>query len=107
MAKYKRFISETAVIAIIPGGVDTPAAKLGMHGIYFVLEYGQWDIEKEKSFFDEFIRLQGKPRKVVFLKDGIIETHSFEKSIGGNFMMRYVTPEEKDEIIEIYKNSEQ
>jgi len=107
VAKYKRFISETAVIAIIPGGVDTPAAKLGMRGIYYVLKYGQWDIGKETSFFDEFFRLQGKLRQVVFLKEGNIETHSFEKSIGGNFMLRYVTPEEKDAIIEIYKNSEQ
>ena len=106
VAKYQRFISETAVIAIIPGGVDTPAAKLGMRGIYFVLEYGKWNIEEKISFFDEFIRLQGKPRNVVFLKDGIIEAHSFEKSIGGNFMLRYVTLEEKEAITELYRNKE-
>ena len=106
VTKYQRFISETAVIAIIPGGVDTPAAKLGMHGIYYVLEYGKWNIGEKISFFDEFIQLQGKPRNVVFLKDGIIETHYFENSIGGNFMLRYVTPEEKDTITELYRNKE-
>ena len=104
MVRYQQFLSETAVIAIIPGGVDTPAVKLGMSGIYYILEYGQWNISDNSSFFNEFIRLQGKPRNVVFLKDGKIETHYFENTIGGNFMMRYVTPEEKKAITEVYNN---
>lgn len=104
VARYQQFQSGTAVIAIIPGGVDTPAAKLGMSGIYFILEYGDWHIDKNDSFFDEFIRLQGKPRSVVFLKNDNIETHYFENTIGGNFMMRYVSSEEKNAIIETYKN---
>ena len=103
IARYQQLQSETAVIAIIPGGIDTPAAKLGMSGIYFILEYGKWNIEKTDSFFEEFMQLQGKPRNVVFMQNGKIETHHFEKSIGGNFMMRYVTPEEKTAIIETYK----
>lgn len=104
VSRYQQFQSETAVISIIPGGVDTPAANLGMSGIYFILEYGDWNIEKSDSFFDEFIRLQGKPRNVVFLKNNNIETHYFENTIGGQFMLRYVTPEEKRAIKETYKN---
>ena len=104
VTRYQQLLSETAVIAIIPGGVDTPAVKLGMSGIYYILEYGQWNISDNTSFFNEFIRLQGKPRNVVFLKDGNIEAHYFEKTIGGNFTMRYVTAEEKKAIIEAYKN---
>ena len=104
VARYQQLQSETAVIAIIQGGIDTPAAKLGMSGIYFILEYGEWNVCKSDSFFDEFIRLQGKPRSVIFLKNDNVETHYFENTIGGNFMMRYVSSEEKNAIIETYKN---
>ena len=101
--KYNDFISEWAFTATIVGE-DTPAGKQGMSGEYYLLEFGDWNMESETNLFNVNESLRGQPKDITVMKDGKISRHHFENTIGAALGMKFVGKEEKQRILESYHN---
>ena len=100
--EFDDFMSEYSfTIDIVEG--ETPASSQGMSGQYHLLEFGDWNIYSTKSLFDKNTELQGNPKDIVVMKDGVITKHHFEDKIGCQIGMKYVGKEEKQRIVESYK----
>ena len=99
--EFEEFISEYSfTIDIVEG--ETPASSQGMSGQYYLLEFGDWNIYSTKNLFDKNTELQGKPKVIVVIKDGVITKHHFEDKIGCQIGIKYVGKEEKQRIVESY-----
>ena len=100
--EFEEFISEYSfTIDILEE--ETPASVQGMSGQYYLLEFGDWNFLSTKSLFEKNIELQGKPKDIVVMKDGVIAKHHFEDKIGCQISLKYVGKEDKQRIVESYK----
>ena len=100
--KLKDFFNEYCFTETIVEG-DTPARQQGMSGEYILLEFENWDETSPVSLYDKTKELQGKPKDIVVLKDGIITKHHFENSIGAQLGIKQITKEERKQINQLYK----
>ena len=96
------FITDHCFTATIVEG-DTPASQQGMSGEYILLEFADWNQDSPSSLFDKNKELQGKPKYILVMKDGTIEQHYFENTIGVKLEVRYVGIEERQRINKAYE----
>ena len=69
---------------------------------YYLLEFADWNQNSLENLFDKNAELQGKPKNIVVMKDGVITKHHFEDKIGCQIGIKYVGKEEKQHIVELY-----
>ena len=100
---YRDFISEMAFIVTVVSE-DSSAAGLGMSGEYYLLEYEDWTQCSYINIYEKNMRLRGKPKDILVMKDGIISEHHFEDTIGFTIGLKYVGKEEKALLSEAYDN---
>ena len=87
---------------------DTPAHNIGMTGESVVLEFADWTIESENNIpdfglFGEYVSMKDEPKTLVVMKDGIISQYHFENAIGVQLGYKYVGEQEKQRILNAYK----
>ena len=82
---------------------DTPARQQQMSGEYVVLEFADWTIESTTSLFNKNNELRGKPKTIVVMQDGVVSQHHFENAIGVQFALKQTGKQEKERIIEEYR----
>ena len=99
--EFEDFMSEYSFIIDIVEGAP-PASSQGMSGQYYLLEFGDWNVLSTKNLFEKNKELQGKPKDIVVMKDGVITKYHFEDKIGCQIEMKYVGKEEKRRIVESY-----
>ena len=100
----EEFLRDKVYIAKVSLSDTSPAHKLGMAGEYYVLKLEDWDIEKNTSMLIVSEGLKGKPKTIVLMQSDSIIEHRFEDTIGVNYYIKIVSPEEKKHIIECYNN---
>lgn len=98
---YIDFMANILIICDMAGG-DTPAARQGLIGQYFLLAYEDWNMESHKDLFEYNGEMRGKPKTLVLLQNGVISSHYFENSIGCQFGVKWVTKEEKQDLLKQY-----
>lgn len=98
--QFQSFMSEVVFTATI--GDDTPAAQQGLSGEYYFLEVEDWTFDSTNSLLDKLVELQGKPKTIVLMKDGVISKHHFKDAFGAEMGLKYITKEEKAQITEAY-----
>lgn len=82
---------------------NTPASQKGLEGDYYILSYGDWTVETfTRNMFDVNNALRGKPKTVVFYKNGEIREEYFENQIGMQFGIAAIDEQEKKAIVEAY-----
>ena len=94
---------ETLAFTATTVGDDTPAAHAGMEGEYVVLEFADWTIESDSSLFDKNAELQGKPKTIVVMKEETISQYHFENKIGVRFNFKKIGSQEKQRILNAYR----
>ena len=101
---YEEFMSNVVIIANMVEG-DTPANKQGLLGEYIICEYENWCINERNNInpFEYGQQLKGKPKTLILMKDGKISSHYFEGSIGSQFGVKWISKEEKQQILEQYR----
>ena len=75
-----------------------------MSGEYYLLEFGDWNMESETNLFNVNESLRGLPKDITVMKDGKISQHHFENTIGAALGVKFVGKEEKLRILEAYHN---
>lgn len=102
-SEYKAFLDDTAfIVTVLPTGAAFK--QQGMRGQYYLLEFANWNINTPYCNLDDVIKEnQGKPKSILVLKDGVIERHYFEDTIGIQNGLKYVSPEEKANINRLYQ----
>ena len=96
------FFKEHCITATVAND-ETEAAKQGLSGVYVLLEYGDWNQDSPISVFDKMKELTGKPKDIVVIKDGLIEKHHFENTVGVVLSAKYIGKEERQNINEAYE----
>lgn len=100
-SKYESFIaSHMAIATVVPNGA---AAQKGMDGTYYMLEFGDWQTGSTSTFMDEKDRLAGKPKTVVFYRDGKFIKEHFDDQIGVQLGVKSVDKAERESIIKAWK----
>ena len=99
---FLKFMENIVFIATMVDG-ETPASKQGLKGEYYLFEFGDWNMESLNSLWDKNAELQGKPKNIVLMKDGKISSHYFEDSIGCLLSVKWISKEEKKQILEQYR----
>ena len=99
--KTKDFISHILFeIEIIEG--DFPAFKRGLTGNYYLLKYNDWDMESIENLYIYNGSIQGKPKTLLLLKDGVITEQSFDDQIGIYLHVKWVEKDEREKVLRIY-----
>ncbi len=80
----------------------TPASSQGMKGDYTLLEFADWREDSTIPLFEKNTNLQGMPKDIVVLKDGIISKHHFDNAIGAQLSVKEISTEERDQINQLY-----
>ena len=79
-------------------------AKMGLNGIYAVMEFGNWDITqplvKPRTIVNQY---EGKPKDVVLLQNGQLNRFHFDNKLGCYTDVRYLSPKAKAEMTTRYK----
>ena len=101
MPDFLKFMENIAFIATMDYG-DTPASKQGLKGEYYLFEFGDWNMESLNCLWNKNVELRGMPKTLVLMKDGKISSHYFENSIGCQFGVKWVSKEDKQQILEQY-----
>lgn len=100
-SQYESFItSHMAIATVVPNGA---AAQKGLEGTYYMLEFGDWQAGSTSNFYDEKDRLAGKPKTVVFYRDGKFIKEHFDDQIGVRLGVKSVDKAERKAIIEAWK----
>lgn len=95
---------EMFIYTMTTDGDETPAQSQGMEGEYYILAFGDWNIEMKNSLFNKNKEMRGKPKTILVMKDGIITEHYFENNIGVRISIKNVGLEKKQCIINAYQN---
>lgn len=84
------------------------AAELGLEGNYYLLELNDWTLTDGKSLVDANKQSAGKPKRLLYMKNDIIEEYYFdERPRGTSILLFYVGKEEKERILKIYDDFKQ
>ena len=92
---------------VMDGGA---AAGHGLKGEYSLLRWSDWDIDNEgsKSYTATYKEFADKPKQIVVMQNGNIEQYDFEETkLGVMNVVKFITPKEKQAIIEAYKTWKQ
>lgn len=100
--EYDNFMKNHIVTAIVQEGGN--AAKEGLSGEYYLLEYSDWNICSFSSIRNTVSSYQDKPKDLLLLRDGTISQHHFDGTMGIKIGFRYVDSSERQEIINTYTN---
>ena len=95
---YKATIVYTATAS----DSNLPAGKQGMKGEYIILEFADYNITSDGSVIDKNKELQGKPKDIVVMANGVISQHHFENTIGVLLGLKRINKEAKQRIISEY-----
>lgn len=102
--RYLHYMDDKVVVGIVPKGMPVPTAQRGMSGVYYILKFGDWNIESDSSFFETNKKLNGKPKDVLFFQDGMLREEHFDSVIGCGWRLYDVTTEEKQHLKSVYEN---
>ena len=98
---FQDFIDSTAFIAIINGD-NSPAAKIGLSGEYYVLEFNDWTIDSDNNLFQKNKELKGQPKTIIVMQNDNISQYHFESTIGASLDFKGIGMQEKQRIISAY-----
>src|SRR5574344_1162479 len=83
---------------------NSPSSKRGMSGDYIILEYENWNIKNNTiNVYNLNDSLRGKPKTLVFYKDGEIRQEHIDDKIGMILQIHSIEAKEKEKIINKYK----
>ena len=102
MDEFKEFTLPRVFTATTVGN-GTPAQEAGMAGEYIMLEFAEWTINSESSFYAKNEEMRGKPKAIVVMKNDTISQYHFENTIGVQLGYKYVGEQEKQRILKAYK----
>lgn len=80
-----------------------PASDKGLSGEYVLVYYNGWSILNVENLNDYSSKYKGKPKHVIFYRDGQFLELDFEDVIGAQFLYKKSSPEEKQRIIQEYR----
>ena len=98
---FRDFMSNHALTLMVIGP-DSPAAKLGLDGIYFLLAIEDWEQDSPITFYDCVQSYLGKAKRVVLIRDGVVYERVFTNSLGMRNGFVEISKEEKKEIMDTY-----
>lgn len=101
--RYEHYLDDKAAVGLVPNIKSLPTVQRGMSGFYYILKYGDWDIDSSEDFFDKVVSMKGKPADLLFYKNGEVREEHFDGMIGCTWRYYYVTPEEKQAIRNAYE----
>lgn len=99
--EYSEFMENTVFLATVVSS-DSPSAMEGMNGTYFLLSMGDWDMYSTEMLGEAVQRLKDSQKAIVVMKDGIVESFTFNGSMGLGLTPKYVGKEEKLRVIDAY-----
>lgn len=99
--EYSEFMENTVFLATVVSN-DSPSVKEGMNGTYFLLSMGDWDMYSTEMLGDAVQRLKDSQKTIVVMKEDIVESYTFNGSMGLGLTPKYVGKEEKQRIIDAY-----
>ena len=82
---------------------DTPAAKAGMSGTYYVLEFADWTLDSDASIVAKREEMWDKPVTIVAMRGDEIAQFHLEDSIGVQFVFKKVGEEERQRVLKAYR----
>ena len=82
---------------------DTPAAKAGMSGTYYVLEFADWTLDSDASIVAKREEMWDKPITIVAMRGDEIAQFHLEDSIGVQFVFKKVGEEERQRVLKAYR----
>lgn len=96
------FLQQYCFVArVMDGGVA--ATQYGMSGDYVLLEYCGWSDADVNSVFDKGKEMDGKPKDIVVLKDGVVAGFHFEDKMGIEISIRSLASGEREHINQSYE----
>lgn len=95
------FMENIAFLATVVSN-DSPSAREGMNGTYFLLSMGDWDMYSTEMLGDAVQRLKDSQKTIVVMKADVVESYTFNGSMGLGLTPKYVGKEEKQRIIDAY-----
>ena len=99
---FKDF-TQSGLFACETVGDDTPAAKAGMSGTYYMLEFADWMLDSDASIFAKNNEMRGKPKNIVVMRGDKIARLHFEDRIGVQFVFKKVGEEERQRVLKAYR----
>lgn len=98
--RLKDFLDDKIIaMNAIEGG---PAWEQGLRGMCPLLEYCGWTINSDECMFNLIETTAGKPKDVVAMHKEQIRRYHFDNKMGVEWMMRYVTTDEKQQMVDAY-----
>ena len=101
--RYEHYLDDKTAVGLVPNIKSLPTVQRGMSGFYYILKYGDWDIDSPEDFFDKVVAMKGKPADLLFYRNGEVREEHFDGMIGCGWRYYYVTPEEKQAIRNAYE----
>ena len=103
--RFIHFLDDKAILAVVQEGVGSPAEKAGMKGKYYVLKYNDWNINSPIMFFNYIGKVSEQPKDVVFMQGEEVVKQHFEKKVGVNFIIRYVSDDQQQKLRDVFLKS--
>lgn len=101
LSELEEFDKKMILTATIMDG--TPASEMGLSGEYVAVYYNGWSILHVENLYDYIGQYKGKPKHVIFYRDGQFLELDFDDMIGAQFLYKKSSPEEKQRIIQEYR----
>ncbi len=98
---YNEFMSTHIITGVVND--NSPASRQGMKGTYYILSINDWDFTMPSSMIEKVMSLQGKPKNIVVMKDGVISEYKFNDSMGIRTGFEEITKEEREHILHAYR----
>ena len=99
--KYRDYLDCHMVSATTFQGGE--AESRGMDGTYYVMAFGEWTEDSLSCVLDMNLKYKGKPKTVVFYRDGMLRSERFEDSVGIIFGIKAVDKAERERVMKEWK----
>ena len=99
---FKEFM-QSGLFVFETVGDDTPAAKAGMSGTYYVLEFADWTLDSDASIVAKREEMWDKPITIVTMRGDEIAQFHLDDSIGVQFVFKKVGEEERQRVLKAYR----
>ena len=99
---FKEFM-QSGLFACEIVGDDTPAAKAGMSGTYYVLECADWTLDSDASISTKIEEMRDRPVTIVAMRGDEIAQFHLEESSGVQFVFKKVGEEERRRVLKAYR----
>ena len=103
---FKAFMADKHFVTSIANNQGIAAAR-GLTGTYHLLRYCEWDIahDGEQMLLTTLNSFREKEKTIVLYRDGQVVEETFsEQTLGTSNYLEYITPAEKQQLIEQYLN---